>query len=62
MWQRIIETLKTLATSKKALAAAGAIATILSTQGVTADSMNQVTAIVIAYLFGQGIADHNRAK
>ena len=60
MWQRIVETLTTLFTSKKALAAAGAIATILSTQGATPEALNQVCAIVIAYLFGQGIADINK--
>jgi len=61
MWQRIGDTLSALVTSKKALAAAGAIATILATQGTTPDALNQVCAIVIAYLFGQGIADVNKA-
>lgn len=62
MWQRIGDTLSSLVTSKKALAAAGAIATILATQGTTQEALNQVCAIVIAYLFGQGIADVNKAK
>ena len=51
--------LKTLLTSKKALAAIVAVimALIGKKVGLEADSVTQVVGAIIAYIVGQGIAD-----
>lgn len=48
---------KDMLTSKKFFAMVVGVATIIVSEGVTSSSMNQVAAIVISYIFAQGIAD-----
>lgn len=49
--------------SKKVLALVlGIVATIAVKLGVDAETAQEVAAIVIAYLVGQGIADHGKAS
>ena len=53
--------LKTLFSSKKFLAMIIGVTTIIASQGVTPTSMNQAAALVISYIFAQGIADQGKS-
>ncbi len=64
MFADFLSTLREFATSKKFIATVGGILiTQAAKRGLNLppESVNQITAVVIAYIVGQGVADHGKA-